>query len=87
VTIDVKEMFVNVMTSRVRSRKSFWFEAFAEVNMTIHAPLAITHYFFAGEFITIKRDVTGEVTYDIRCCHDTDVPGAQFPTQPISILA
>jgi len=73
------------MTSRVRSRKSFWFDVFAEVDMTVHAPLAITHYFCAGEFIMIKRDVTGEVTYDVRRCHDTRVPDVEFPTQPISI--
>src|SRR6185503_6271744 len=86
VTIDVKEIFVDAMTSRVLSRKSFWFDVFAEVDMTVHAPLAITHYFYAGEFIMIKCDVTGEVTFDVRRCHDTGVPDVEFPTQPISIF-
>ena len=35
----------------------------------------------------IKRDVTGEVTYDVRRCHDTGVPDVEFPTQPISIFS
>jgi hypothetical protein len=87
VTIDVEEMSVDAMTSRVRSRKSCWFDVFAEVNMTIHAPFAITHYFCAGEFIMIKRDVTGKVTYDVRRCHDTGVRDVEFPTQPISIFS
>lgn len=87
VTIDVKEVFVDAMTFRVRSRKSFWFDVFAEVDMTVDAPLAIMHYFCAGEFIMIKRDVTGEVAYDVRRRHDTDVANIQFPTQPISIFS
>ncbi|HEX6718576.1 MAG TPA: hypothetical protein VF088_15825 [Pyrinomonadaceae bacterium] len=85
-TIDVKEMFVDAMTPRVRSRKSFWFEAVSEVNMTVYVPVAITHYFCTGEFIAIKRDVTAEVTYDIRRCHYTCVPNVEFPPQPISIF-
>jgi hypothetical protein len=84
VSIGVKEIFVDVMTSRCRSRKNFWFDVFAEVDITVHSPLPISHYFNAGEFIMMKRDVTGDVTYDVRRCHDTDVSDVEFPTQPLS---
>jgi hypothetical protein len=86
VPIDVKEILVDAMTSRVRSRKTLCFEEFTEVDVTVHAPFAITHYFCAGEFIMIERDVTGEIAYDLRRCYDAGVPDVEFPTQPISIF-
>jgi hypothetical protein len=44
VTVDVKEIFVNRMTFRSRSRKSVLFDVLAEVDMTVHAPFAIAYY-------------------------------------------
>jgi hypothetical protein len=87
VAINVKEILVDAMTSRVRSRKTFWFHVFTEVDVAVHTPFAITHYFCAGEFIMVKPDVTGEIAYDLRRCYYTDVPGVKFPTQPINIFS
>jgi hypothetical protein len=85
VPINIKEIFVDAMTSRVCSQKTFRFDVFTEVDVAVHAPFAITHYFCAEEFIMIKPDLTGEIACDLRRCYYTDVPGVKFLTQPISI--